>query len=266
MAKHFGLAILIVASLCTSANAQRAFRRYATPIVVPAVPIVAPPIVVQPQPFTRGYYRPGVRAIRRSSTVDVTFQLPGVILGGPLAPVTYFTPPGYGFVDRVGVYYPPYGYPQYAAQYNGTVVNPYGGAFGARRSRAVSRVQNVPSGQMQQFLSSPQPVTPKVLPGQFQSALSGNTIQPVAGQLPPSATQSLILQPTPSAESLPPAKSEPKTTAKPVSNSKPAEVPADPVVVKPDETDIPPAPNPDTQPAEVSETDLPPVIPSASGK
>jgi len=263
MAKRIGFAILIVASMYSTADAQRFYRRHVPPIIVPAYPVIAPPVIVQPYsyPFARGYYRPGVRAIRRSSTANVTFQLPGVIIGGPLAPVTYFTPPAYAGFYSAGVYYPPYGYPQYSAQYNQAFVNPYGSAYvpTQRRATVLPRRRNTLSpAQMQQVLSSAPATSPKVLPGQFQSTLSGNGIQPVAGQLPPSATQSLILQPTPNAEQ-PPPPSQPVSVAKP---TKP-KVPADP---QPEakETDIPPAPK-SPEPGQ-AETDLPPVIPDNSDK
>lgn len=272
MAKRVGLAILIAASMCTTADAQRLYRRYATPVVVPAIPVIAPPIVVQPvaRPFARGFYRPGVRAIRRSSTVDVTIQLPGVVIGGPFAPITYVTPPAYGVFDSASVYYPTYGYPQYANQYNGTFAYPYGSVYpNGRRVNRQPRVQNtIPAAQMQQVLSSPPAGAPKVLPGQFQSALSGDGIQPVSGQLPPSATQSLILQPTPGAEPLPPAKPDSVKVAKPIAPARPADVPADPTT-EPEPTDVPPAPTeaPQAEPAaSETETDLPPVIPSTPGK
>lgn len=264
-----------------------------------AVVVLASALPAQAQfPYAQGIRftpRPvsGVPAIRRPATGSITVQVPRSVFGPGFVPYPAVRPgfgapygvrPYYSGVGNVGQYGAfrqigpigpgvvapgTYFYPNRISRLNAQRVQVVGpnrvlvDQYGRRIYQNVvrGRQQSVAAGNgasLQQTLSSPS--QQQFIQGQVPAAPGGKTIQQVSGQLPLSASQSLLL-PKPETNPLPPPS--------PTQQSSAVAKPAVPVVPASSQADVPADP-PEAEaalpPADPVETDLPPVIPPAPGE
>ncbi len=273
--------------------------RIAIAIVVTAVSAL--PAQAQ-LPYARGQRfaapRPGIPAIRRPATGNVTVYLPrpaygpgpgprslgGPVFNGPLAPVQqYFTPPAYRTIGPVGrgvapgTYFYPNRINRLAAQAyqvvgpNRVLVDRYGRrVYQNAPSRPQQQAPYVNGQMAQQMLSSQPPQAKQFVQGQVLGSPVVNGVPQAGAPLLPPATQP-SLQPKPDPNPLPPPAPVGQSTsvARPalpvIPASQQSEVPADPpnpgLPKADEETDLPPVDPPKTP----EETDLPPVVPPTPG-